>query len=74
MYTAIKGTYENGQVILEEAPPTLQKTKVVVMFLADEEKTGKTLRKGVKLGSLAGKGYAIPDGFNDPLDDLNEYV
>jgi hypothetical protein len=27
MYTAINGIYENGQVILQEAPPTLQKSK-----------------------------------------------
>lgn len=26
---------------------------------------------GVRLGSLAGQGYRIPDDFNDPLDDLN---
>jgi hypothetical protein len=73
MYAAIKGTYENGQVILEEPPPTRQRTRVVVMFLADEEKTDGVVRKGVKLGSLAGQGYRIPENFNDPLDDLSEY-
>lgn len=31
-------------------------------------------RKGVKIGGLAGQGYAIPDDFNEPLDDLSEYV
>lgn len=73
MYTAIKGIYENGKVTLEETPPTLQKTKVVVMFLADNLKPTETPHKGVTLGSLAGKGYAIPDDFNDPLEDLSEY-
>ena len=42
MYTAIKGIYENGRVVLEETPPTMQKTRVLVMFLADEEKQSKT--------------------------------
>ena len=74
MYTAIKGIYENGQVILQEPPPTTQKTKVVVMFISDEEKTSPNFRKGVNIGSLAGQGYAIPDDFNDPLDDLKEYM
>jgi hypothetical protein len=74
MYTAIKGTYENGKVILEETPPTTRKTKVVVMFLADDEKMPEISRKGVKLGSLAGQGYSIPEDFNEPLDDLSEYM
>lgn len=76
MYTAIKGTYENGQVILEEPPPTRQKAKVVVMFLGDEEHPDSPTRfsTGVRLGSLAAQGYRIPDDFNEPLDDLAEYM
>lgn len=74
MYAAIKGTYENGRVILEERPPTKQRTNVVVMFLADEEKKPDVVRKGVNLGSLAGQGYRIPEHFNAPLDDLSEYL
>lgn len=73
MYTAIKGFYENGNIILEETPPTTEKTSVLVMFMVDQEKNPDFLKKGVKLGSLAGKGYKIPDNFNDPLDDLSEY-
>ena len=75
MFTAIKGIYENGQVILEEAPPTIQKSRVVVMFMTEQEQTRpKSLHKGVKIGSLAGKGYNIPDDFSAPLDDLKEYM
>jgi hypothetical protein len=75
MYAAIKGTYENGQVTLEEPPPTLDRAKVVVMFLVDEEadQSNATQRKGVRLGGLSGQGYRIPDDFNAPLDDLSEY-
>ncbi len=73
MYTAIKGTLEDGQLILEEPAPTMQKTKVVVMFLEDESEE-PIKKKGVKIGSLAGKGYSIPDDFNEPLDDLKDYM
>jgi hypothetical protein len=73
MYTAIKGTYENGEVRLEEAPPTTQKSKVFVMFIPEEDMKTASGTQGVRLGSLAGKGYSIPDDFNDPLEDLAEY-
>jgi hypothetical protein len=75
MYAAIKGTCENGQVTLEEPPPTLGRAKVVVMFLVDEEANQSiaTQRKGVRLGGLSGQGYRIPEDFNAPLDDLSEY-
>lgn len=74
MYTAIKGIFENGQIILEETPPTNKKARVVVMFLSEEKLSAKPVHKGVKIGSLAGKGYSIPDDFNEPLDDLKEYM
>jgi hypothetical protein len=74
MYTAINGIYENGQVILQEAPPTLQKSKVVVMFITEEDKATPLTSKGVKLGSLTGKGYSIPNDFNLPLEDLKDYM
>jgi len=74
MYTAIKGTYENGKVILEETPPTTRKSKVLVMFIAEDETSSKPRHKGVKLGSLAGQNYDIPADFNEPLEDLNDYM
>lgn len=74
MYTAIKGIYENGQVVLQETPPTDKKAKVVVMFLAEETSLANSSKRGVTFGSLAGKGYSIPDDFNDPLEDLKEYM
>ena len=74
MYTAIKGIYENGEITLEETPPTAQRSKVLVMFISDEWKSSDNLRQGVKLGSLSGLGYGIPDDFNEPLDDLMEYM
>lgn len=75
MYTAINGIYENGNVILEEAAPTTQKTKVVVMFMKGPKKNTakKSSKGGIILGGLKGK-VGIPNDFNEPLDDLNEYM
>lgn len=104
MLTAIKGTYDNGQIIWDETPPIQKVTKVIVTFLEEENTLGgglgtkrqggsmkgevwmaddfnaplatdqpKTDRKGVRLGSWAGK-YSLPDDFNDPLDDLADYM
>lgn len=77
MYTAIKGIFENGQFTLQETPPTKNKTKVLIMFLEEIDSTiseEPIKKKGVKLGSLADKGYNIPDDFNAPLDDLKDYM
>jgi hypothetical protein len=74
MYSAIiNGVYENGKFLLNETPPVAKKYKVAVMFV-EEENFINSKKKGVKLGSLAGKGYSIPDDFNEPLDDLKEYM
>ena len=80
MYLRVKGTFENGHVVLNEPPPTAEKTEVVVMFFRDENDDQKE-RKGVrqvgslkKLGEREGKVYSIPDDFNDPLDDLKDYM
>lgn len=74
MYTAINGIYENGQFVLTETPPTNKKTKVVIMFMEEVETLPKKKKKGVKLGGLANHGYRIPDDFNEPLDDLKDYM
>jgi hypothetical protein len=69
MYTAIKGVYENGVLRMTETPPQIKKSEVVILFINDSPSP----LKGVKLGSLEGK-YNIPDDFNEPLDDLKEYM
>jgi hypothetical protein len=74
MYAAIKAVHENGQVILQKPPPTAEKTNVIVMFIKDAAVNIPSPAKGVKIGSLAGKGYKIPDDFNQPLADLREYM
>lgn len=70
MLTTIKGTYYNGQITLDELPSTKTKSKVVVTFL--EEIKSSSFQKR-RLGSLKGK-VGIPDNFNDPLEDLKDYM
>ena len=73
MYTAVNGIYENGTLVLTETPPTTEKSNVVVLFLGNVENLTQKQKKGVKLGSLAGK-ISISDDFNAPLDDLKDYM
>ncbi|HAK77409.1 MAG TPA: hypothetical protein DCM71_10980 [Runella sp.] len=73
MYTAIEGIYENGTFTLNEAPPTRQKTKVLITFMRETPAPIDTSKKGVRLGSLEGK-IRISDDFNAPINDLKEYM
>lgn len=75
MYTAIiNGIYENGKFLLNETPPITKKHKVVAMLVEEENVFTSSKKKGVILGSLAGKRYSIPDEFNEPLENLREYL
>lgn len=69
MYTAIKGIYENGKLTLLEPAPDVEKADVLVTFLK-ETKTSIPKKRRI-LGGLRGK---IPDDFNEPLDDLKDYM
>lgn len=70
MLTTVKGTYENGRIVLDEIPNAKDNSKVVVTFL---EETSPVSSQKRRLGSLKGK-IGIPDNFNEPLDDLKEYM
>jgi len=69
MLTAIKGYYQEGKIIMEEDAPVTSKTDVIITFLTEESnKQGKRLPGGLK-----GK-VSLPDDFNEPLDDLKDYM
>jgi hypothetical protein len=70
MLTAIKGYYEKGKIIMNEAAPVKSKTDVIITFLTkdDEVTAGKRIPGGLK-----GK-VSLPDDFNEPLDDLKDYM
>jgi hypothetical protein len=69
MLTAIQGYYEKGRVTLKEDPHITAKTKVIVTFLQEEA----SLPVKRRLGLLEGK-ITIPEDFNDPIDDLKDYM
>ena len=71
MFATIKGYYEEGQIFLEEDAPVESKTEVIITFLTEGAKN-KDIQKRVP-GGLKGK-VAIPDNFNEPLDDLKDYM
>jgi Protein of unknown function (DUF2281) len=73
MLTTIEGTYENGQIILDELPPVQQKTKVVVTFLNEKEGLESTQSNVIRFGSMKGL-IRIGEDFNEPLDDLRDYM
>jgi len=69
MLTAIKGYYEKGKIIMKEEAPVQSKTDVIITFLTEDVKTaGKRIPGGLK-----GK-VSLPDDFNEPLDDLKDYM
>ena len=73
MLTAIKGTYENGQIIWHETPPVQERTEVIVTFLEEKSETTRGNKRNRRGGSMAGEVW-MADDFNAPLDDLNDYM
>ena len=70
MLRTIKGIYDNGVVKFDEAPPTLKRAKVLVTFLEEGEMIKLPKRRA---GGLAGQIWMAED-FNEPLEDLNDYM
>ncbi len=70
--TTITGTYQNGQVFLEEIPKTKKRLKVFVTFMEEVDIVNKAVTKrpfGILKGSVI-----LSEDFNEPLDDLKEYM
>lgn len=70
MLTAIKGYYDNGVIIMEEDAPVRSRTEVIITFLTGDNGiiTGQRVP-----GALKGK-VSLPDDFNEPLEDLKDYM
>lgn len=69
MLTTIKGIYENGKVTLIGKPPVQARAEVTVTFSTDEPKPLKKRKAGVLSGISQ-----MSDDFNDPLDELKDYM
>jgi len=73
MLSTIKGFYDNGKITFAEEPPVKTKAEVIITFLTGKEKQDNIAPKKISLGLLEGK-VILPDDFNDPMDDLAEYM
>jgi hypothetical protein len=71
MLATIKGYYEHGQIILAEEAPVTEKTEVIITFLTKDSGTNAVTKRIP--GALKGR-VTIPDDFNDPIDDLKDYM
>lgn len=71
MLTAISGTFINGQVVLERIPKFNKQTKVLVIFEEEVEMPIEIKKRtfGVSKGNIE-----LSSDFNEPLDDLKEYM
>lgn len=69
MLATVKGYYEKGKIILEEKAPVQSKTDVIVTFLTDEKPRPSKRIPGAFQGKMT-----LPEDFNEPLDDLKEYM
>ncbi|QRR03284.1 DUF2281 domain-containing protein [Dyadobacter sandarakinus] len=69
MWTTIGGVYENGKVILSESPPDMDRAKVLITFLGDNNEKSKKRVLGTMKGTIQ-----MSDDFNEPLDDLKDYM
>ena len=72
MLTTIEGIYDNGVVKFTENPPVHKRVKVLVTFF-EEDSPVILPAKERQAGGLAGQIW-MADDFNEPLDDLNDYM
>ena len=70
MLTTIKGRYENGTLILEEKAPVDVAT-VMVTFMEPEVVVPA---KKPQLGFAKGFFGPLPPDFDEPLEDLKDYM
>ena len=73
MFTQISGVYNNGNIILDEKPSLSKPVKVIVTFMDDEEITVKK-KKPLVFGFGKGTVSFMSPDFNEPLDDLKDYM
>lgn len=70
MLTAVRGYYDHGKIVLNEDVSVAEKTEVIVTFLREASGNHRKLRIP---GALKGK-VTLPDDFNEPLEDLKDYM
>ena len=73
MLTQINGIYNNGNIILDEQPTLSKPVKVVVTFMDEEVVTVKK-KKPLVAGFAKGTVTFMSPDFNEPLDELKDYM
>ncbi len=71
MLATIQGTYHNGIVSFDEKPQIDKEVRILITFLDDS--TLLNIKKIRKAGGLKGQIW-LSDDFNEPLDDLKDYM
>ena len=72
MLTTIKGVYNNGSIILEETPEVNRPIEVLVTFVKPIAEDSH--KKPFVFGAGKGMVTSISDDFNEPLEDLKDYM
>ena len=72
MLATVTGTYKNGQIILDEDLPVKTDSAKVIVTLV-EESTEKE-EKPIRTPGLMKGAFWMSDDFNDPIDDLKDYM
>jgi hypothetical protein len=70
MLTTIKGYYNGSTIIPQEHVPVAEGTKAIITFLSEDDAAPGRERIG---GRMAGK-MIISDDFDEPLEDLKDYM
>lgn len=77
MSVTVTGTYKNGQVILDEEQLSVKSDNAKVIVTLVEEASEKQEKPKRQFGRLKGA-FADPywssKEFNEPLDDLKDYM
>jgi len=70
---AIKAIYDGVDFKPEQPIPVKGRQKVIITFLGPEEDMAQKRPRSEVLGLFKGKVW-ISDDFNEPLDELKEYM
>lgn len=72
MLATVTGTYKNGQIILDEELPVKSDNARVIVTLVEE--VSDKQEKPKRIPGLMKGSFWISDDFNDPIDDLKDYM
>jgi len=73
MTKAVFGIYQNGQVTLDEALPVNSSRAKVIVTVVEEIPDESSVKPKRQFGLLKGQ-IKTEEGFNDPIDDLKDYM